>query len=189
MENKMAFVPGSLAERAKNSGLSIAETFLDATAIILFDTSGSMSAKDSRGGRSRFEVGSEELAHLQSSLPGKIAIVSFSSDVQFCPSGIPINFGGGTDMNKALSFVKVVDIEGIRFVLISDGIPDSPNEVLSKAKTFKNKIDTVYTGPEDDIEGGRAFLEKLSKATGGLSVVSGQAKQLQASIQTLLLGS
>lgn len=187
MNQSNAIVQGSLKAISQSTGKSLAESFLSCDVILIVDNSGSMSAQDSRGGRSRRNVAAEELAHLQNSLPGKIALITFATDVMFCPSGILSECGASTDMGKALQFVKVADIPGIKFILISDGVPNEPEQTLKIAKTFTNKIDTIFVGPEDDREGGRAFLDKLSKATGGISVTSDRAKELQASIQTLLL--
>lgn len=185
MNNQTAIIPGSLSAIAKASGQSIAETFMSAEVIIIVDTSGSMDTKDSRGDRSRYDVAIEELTNLQASLPGKIAVISFSSAVLFDPSGTPTKFGGGTDLAKALKFVKVADIEKMKFILISDGQPDSEREALSIAKTFKNKIDVIYVGPESNPTG-RDFLSKLAAATGGKTIMADRAQLLNSSIQKLL---
>ncbi len=160
-------VKGSLSDIAKRSNQSIAETFVNCDVVILVDTSGSMGAQDSRGGRSRYDVACEELKALQGSLPGKIAVLSFSSDVEFNPSGVPRFMQSTTDMTKALRFAKVADnIPGMRFILISDGEPNSPEQALATARSYKNKIDTIYVGPEDQPTG-QGFLVKLAKASGG----------------------
>src|SRR3990172_5407518 len=88
-------VKGSLSAIAQQNNQSIAETFINADVIIIVDTSGSMAACDSRGDRSRYDVACEELKNLQASLPGKLALLSFSDDVIFCPSGVPFNYEGG----------------------------------------------------------------------------------------------
>src|SRR3990172_10796994 len=138
-------VKGSLSAVAQQNNQSIAETFINADVIILTDTSGSMAAADSRGGRSRYDVACEELKNLQASLPGKLTLLSFSDDVIFCPSGVPFNYQGGTDLAKALQFAKVADVTGIRFIVISDGQPDNEEAALKVARTFNNRIDTIYT--------------------------------------------
>ena len=71
-------------------------------------------------------------------------------------------------MVKALEFVKRVDGCGIKIILISDGEPNDEAATLSCAKTFSTRIDTVFVGKETSE--GRAFLKKLSDATGGISV-------------------
>lgn len=178
-------VKGSLGDLSKSSGKSISETFLSCDVVIVVDTSGSMGANDSRGGKSRYDVACEELRDLQNNLPGKIAVIAFSDDVQFCPSGIPEYFQGGTDLTRALKFVRVADVPDMRFILISDGEPHDEQSALEEAKKFKNRIDVIYVGPEER-PFGRQFLERLSKATGGVSVTADKAQELAASVTRLL---
>lgn len=178
-------IPGSLSAMAAQNGKSIAESFINADAIIIVDTSGSMHANDSRGGKSRYDVACEELKNLQATLPGKLALLSFSDDVQFCPAGIPFDFGNMTDLAKALRFAKVADLTGMRFIVISDGEPDSEDDALEVAKTFKNRIDTIFVGPDGG--GGQAFLKRLAKASGGQNTTSAQVKELATDIKNLLL--
>ena len=182
-------VAGSLYDIAKKNNQSIAETFINCDVVILVDTSGSMSDSDSRDGQSRYDVACAELRALQGSLPGKIAVLSFSSDVEFCPSGVAVFQGGGTDMAKALQFAKVADgIPGMRFILISDGEPDYPTDTLRIAASYKNKIDTIYVGPENRPIG-RDFLEKLAQTSGGQTITADRAKELKSGIETLLLNA
>lgn len=178
-------IPGSIGAIAQQSGKSIAETFISADAIVLVDVSGSMSSRDSRGGKSRYDVACEELADLQKSLPGKIAVIGFSNTTEFCPGGKPYFQSGGTNLAGALEFIKIADIPGMKFVLISDGEPDDERKALSIAGGFKNHIDVIYVGPEDQPDG-RDFLYKLAKMTGGKSVTAEAAKKLAASVTSLL---
>ena len=108
--NNLATVPGSINAIAQQSGKSIAETFVSADVIVIVDTSGSMGQHDSTGGQTRYDVACKELANLQASLPGKIAVLAFSDDVQFCPSGVPTFLSGSTQLDKALKFAKIADI-------------------------------------------------------------------------------
>jgi hypothetical protein len=148
-----------------------------------------MGVTDSRGGKSRYDVACDELKALQNSLPGKIAVLSFSSEVQFCPSGLPIFMGSGTNMAKALQFAKVADnIPGMRFILISDGEPDSERETLSIARSYQNSINTIYVGPEVRPTG-RDFLQRLAKASGGQTTTADRAQELKSGIETLLLNA
>lgn len=180
-------VTGSLQDIAQQKNQGLAETFMQCDVIILVDTSGSMDARDSRNKKSRYEVACEELKGLQGSLPGKIAVISFSSDVQFCPSGVPVFQGSGTDMAKALKFAKLADtISGMRFILISDGEPGSESETLAVAMTYNNQIDTIFVGPEER-PAGRDFLQRLASASGGQTITADRAKELKASVETMLL--
>jgi hypothetical protein len=154
--------------------------------VIIVDTSGSMSANDSRNGLSRYKVACQELKQLQENMPGKIAVINFSSTVQFEPGGAPSNLGGGTDLLSALRFVKPADqIEDMKFILISDREPEDPEDCIKFAHGFNNHIDEIFVGPEDR-PAGREFLARLSAVTGGHSVTADRAKELGSSITQLL---
>lgn len=186
MENNQ-IIQGSLSAIAQQNNKSIAETFVNADVIIIVDTSGSMALTDSRGGRSRYSVACEELKKLQESLPGKLALLSFSDDVIFCPSGIPFNYEQGTHLDKALKFAKMADVKGMRFIVISDGEPYDEQSALAIAKTYINRIDTIYVGPEGGE--GADFLRKLAKASGGQGVTAAQVKELESTVKHLLTTS
>lgn len=179
-------IPGSLGAVAKQENKSIAETFVNADLVVIVDTSGSMSTHDSRGKKSRYEVACEELASLQATHPGKIAVLSFSDSTIFCPAGIPTYLGGGTDMAKALQFAKIADVPGMQFILISDGEPNDEQETLVVAKTYRNKISTIYVGPEEHPTG-RVFLQHLAAATGGKTITVDRARELKTGIEKLYL--
>jgi Mg-chelatase subunit ChlD len=184
LDTRKAVVKGSLADVAQSSRQSLAQTFVNAEVVILVDTSGSMNTADSRGGRKRYDVAVEELTALQAQLPGKVAVLSFSGQVMFCPSGTPYFFGATTDMAEALRFARVADVPGIRVILISDGEPDSPTATLAEAKKFKAKIDTIFVGPETGT--GRDFLARLAAASGGQTVTAERAIGLLGATQKLL---
>ena len=183
--NNNQLVVGSLGAIAQERNQSIAESFVNADAIIIVDTSSSRGQHDARGGKSRYDVACEELKTLQASLPGKLALLSFSDEVIFCPNGIPFDFGSMTDLAKALKFAKMGDISGMRFIVISDGEPNSEEEALEVARTYKNKISTIYVGPENG--SGQEFLKRLANATGGANVTADRVKELASSVERLLL--
>jgi Mg-chelatase subunit ChlD len=186
-KSNTAVVAGSLTDIAKQTGTSLAETFLGADVIVLVDTSSSMAATDAPGGLSRYDAACKELANLQATIPGKVAVISFSghSSTMFCPNGQPYNLQGGTDLAGALKFAKVADVSDMRFVVISDGQPDSETEALNVARTYTNRIDTIFVGPEVD-HGGRAFLARLATAKGGQSVTADRVAELSSKVQLLL---
>jgi hypothetical protein len=169
-----AIVPGSLSAIAKQDGKSLAESFLSADAIVLVDVSASMSDRDAAGGElTRWEAAKRELERLQASLPGRIAVVSFANEPQFCWGGTIPRASGGTYLVKALHFIKPADGCGIKIILISDGAPFDPDDVLALARTFETQIDCVYIGPKGD--SGEAFLRRLAAATGGQSSTTAAA--------------
>lgn len=180
-------VRGSLGDLAQRGGISIAESFLSADAIVVVDISGSMESEDGRGGQSRYAVACQELATLQERNPGKVAVVAFSDRAQFVPGGRPPSvgtLGAGTDMAEALRFVKVADgLVGI--VLVSDGEPNDESGTLTVARGFKSRISTIFVGPEGGY--GQEFLRRLAKASGGQSVTADRASELAAAAQPLIL--
>ena len=186
MQQQTSIVKGSITEIAKSTGKSIAELFTNAEVVTIVDVSGSMSTHDSRGDKSRYETACQELAAIQKNRPGKVAVISFSENAQFCPGGVPMYQGQGTDLTKALRFAKIADLPGISIIVISDGDPCDPEGAIAVARTYKNKISTIYVGPEDR-PSGRDFLSRLAASTGGETVTADRAKELAKSIETLLL--
>jgi len=183
-------VAGSLSQQATAKGQALAETFVNADAIVLVDTSRSMGMSDGFE-NTRYERACDELAKIQKSMPGKIAVLSFSDEVMFCPAGIPWNYEAGTDLAAALKFAKVADVPEMRFIVISDGEPTDGSGNLSPeqyciqiAKTFKNHIDTIYIGRENG--SGQDFLARLAKASGGISARDFSAAQLETTVKGLL---
>jgi len=192
MAEQTAVVPGSLSAVAARNGQSLAESFLNADAVIIVDTSGSMCTTDSRGGKSRYDVACEELAQLQAHMPGKLAVIAFSSHTMFCPGGqLPEVgvLGVSTNLADALQFAKVADVPGMRFIVISDGEPDDGKAALAVAKTYASRIDTIFVGPENDWHGGRAFLQRLAAASGGQHIAADRVQELASKTEQLLLSA
>jgi Mg-chelatase subunit ChlD len=185
-QNSNAITVGSLAAIANRDGMSLAESFLSCEVLVLIDQSGSMAAKDAPGGVSRFDAADSELFRLQRQHPGEVAVISFSSTVEFCPGGVPNRENGMTDMAAALNFARVAD-GASQIVLISDGDPNSQDEALAAARRYQNPIHTIYIGPEDGP--GRAFLARLAKATGGQTFQSAAPGLLGEGVERLLLAA
>lgn len=177
-------VPGSLAAQSEASSKPLAETFINADVIVIVDTSGSMSLTDETE-TTRYRRACKELEKVQATMPGKICVISFSGECMFCPSGIPWDYGCGTDLAKALKFAKIADVPDMRFIVISDGEPDDETAALNIARSYKNHIDTIYIGSKRD-NGGQLFLEKLAKASGGIAANDFSAHQLSNTVYGLL---
>jgi len=185
-----AIVKGSLSAISHSTGLSLAESFLNVDALIVVDISSSMDMNDVlKEGRkvTRWAEACRQMEMLQTSLPGRVALVAFADEVRFCPSGNLPATEGSTDMVKALQFIKVVDDCGVRLILISDGEPNNPSATLKLASQFKSKIDTIHIGAETDVRG-RDFLRQLAALTGGIVVQSSAAMlpQLGESVRKLI---
>jgi hypothetical protein len=160
---------GSLSHMSKQSGESLTNVFFTGVDVIcILDSSGSMGATDGHNFKSRLDVAISELERIQADYPGNVALIEFADEVCFQPNGVPLQrVGGGTNMAAALEFVLPADGCDFQFILISDGQPDSEHSTLKVAAKFTDPIHTVYCGPEDDRNGGQAFLRRLAQATGG----------------------
>lgn len=178
-------VKGSIADVAQRKGQSIATTFMQAKVVIILDVSGSMDATDAQDGLSRREVARRELEKLQNEMPGEIALICFASQVEFSPSGFPVSVGYSTNLTSALNYVKIADGTDVRFIVISDGEPDSKSSALDVAKTFVNRIDTIFVG-STQYDRGRKFLEELARVSGGKHQTFEKCKELSSGIIGLL---
>jgi uncharacterized protein with von Willebrand factor type A (vWA) domain len=178
------YAEGSLQDAATKQGISIQEAFMQCEIVVILDQSGSMDERDTRDGRSRFEVADDELAKIQAGYPGKVALVCFSDTPEFIFSGIPNRIGRGTDMAKALRFAKIAD-GACQIVIVSDGEPDSERETLDVARTYDYPINTIYIGRDRD---GQRFLDELARATGGKRFVAPKPGELGAGVVALLTG-
>lgn len=186
MNNLVKTADGSLLDTAQRNGLTLVDVMMNARVMVLVDTSSSMKEDDAPGGKTRIDAAEEELRQIQRNYPGQVAVVSFSSRVEFCPGGVPTRQFDFTDVAAALEFALPADKAGVRVVLISDGQPDSETQAFGMAHRYKHSIDTVYCGGERDF-GGREFLAELARRTGGV-FGSGAAPGLLAAPVTLLLG-
>lgn len=182
-----ALIKGSIAQLARDNNKALAEMWINVDAVILVDVSGSMDCCDARDGKSRYAIAQEELARLQGALPGKLAIIAFAHDTLFIPSGTLPKVGSTTNLGGALKFARVADgIPDMRFIVISDGEPDDERAALEEARLYRNRIDTIYVGPEAG--GGQEFLKRLAKIKGGQNLVKPQLTELASSVAGLLKG-
>ncbi len=179
-----AIVPGSIQDIANKSNQSLADTFLGVEIVALVDTSDSMGEMDSRGGRSRYDVACEELSNLQQANPGKVLVVSFSSQAKFCLNGVPDPYWQYTQIGHALEFVEFLD-GVVRFVVISDGEPTDGDMAIIVASRMKSEINCIHVGPDDDHRA-KDFLKRLA-AKGRGKFLTAKAADLLAEQVTLLL--
>lgn len=179
-------VTGSIQQTSGKGKLEFAEAFVSVEAVMICDISGSMIKRDvaTEGGgyRSRWEECNVQLARLQKKFPGRLAVVAFSDEAMFLPGGVLPAPIAGTNLTGALTFVAPADGCGIKFIVASDGCPNDPEGALNVAKTM-SPVDTIYIGSD---EGGREFMEKLARASGGKSVEAGV--DLLEEVVTKLLG-
>lgn len=184
-------VVGSLYQVSQRDNKSLAELFVNVRCAVIVDVSGSMGAHDAPGGVSRWQAAGRELTTLQGEMPGAIAVFAFSDQVRFVPSGVLPELGklgGSTGMANALDYVRSMglDVEGMRVVLVSDGVPNSKEATLAAAAKFKQRIDTIFVGPEGG--SGATFLAQLAQAGGGIAATAERVKELAKTTQLLLKG-
>lgn len=183
-----ALVKGSLQDTMDRKRITVADAMLDVELVVVLDCSGSMNASVTNsyqgGYRTKRQVATRELETLQNDKPGRVALVTFSDDVEFQPSGRPPNAGGCTSMHRALKFVKDLDDIGMKLCLISDGGPTdaTPEEVVKLAATFKSGISTIYIGPETDK--GAELMRRIAEVSGG---AYGGAREVRQLCQTIKL--
>ena len=170
---------GSLGAAAHRQG-SIARAWMDVKAVLVCDTSGSMSERDAglkrsggevRDRRSRWDACCEELARFQVQHPGKTAIIAFNSTVTLALGGRLPPPAGGTDLAAALDYVHSLlepDASGIVVAVLSDGEPNDEPEALAAGRRLVRlgaKLEAIYTGPEGQTDG-RVFLARLAGLSG-----------------------
>jgi hypothetical protein len=178
-------VKGSIAESQRRKGLSFSEAFVTVDSIILVDVSGSMSTNDVNaedGIQSRFHEANRQLKKLQAKMPGKLAVVEFSDDAVFCPDGQLTGVKGGTDLLGALRFVSPAAGTGIKFVIVSDGLPDDEFSTLTYATQMREKLNCIHVGSD---RRGKEFMERLASVSGGQALES-EVQLLSDNIQKLL---
>lgn len=87
----------------------------------------------------------------------------FSTDVSNCDK-IP-EPNGGTNLARALRFVKSVNPTPERVILVSDGEPDSKSDAKRAAVELGIPIDIIFIGEEKS--DGHWFMEELAELTRG----------------------
>ena len=94
-----------------------------------------------------------------------------------------------TDMALGFRHMQTVMPKPTAIVLISDGLPDSPESAIQEALALHIPVNIIYIGEKGDE--GEAFMKKLASLTGGREFTAEPAKQqfaqqLRAGIAGLL---
>jgi len=160
----LLIVPGSITDMATRNGGHVIPPAL----CVLFDTSSSMLDMDGKLGDgsivSRWHAGVEQLTKLQAQYPGQIVLIEFGDDAAVRPGGAPGEPQGLTRIRPALDLAKELDTGVMRFVVISDGLPQDEHAAMEIATTFQVGIDTIAIGEANN---GIDFLKRLAEETGG----------------------
>jgi len=162
--DSLSIVPGSITDMATRNGGHVTPPAL----CVLFDTSSSMLDMDGKLGDgtvvSRWHAGVEQLTKLQGQYPGQIVLIEFGDTAAVRPGGAPGEPRGLTRIYPALQLAKQLDTGVMRFVVISDGMPQDEHAAVDFATTFSVGIDTIAIG---DANNGVDFLQRLARETGG----------------------
>ena len=197
-EQKVA--QGSIYDVSNRQNVPVEAVMADAQAVVFLDRSGSMSHyinedqydpfaynRPNPGGNTRFEDANKALEGIQRRYDGKIILIPFSTFPELQLNGVPRPPDGGTDVAAALEMGKQFDGLGMKFVLISDGEPNSDVAAIEVAKTYEDPIDTIFIGADKDIRG-IDFLNRLSAATRGQALGKIDVEKLEGATVKLLEG-
>ncbi len=133
--------------------------------VILCDLSGSMA--ESAGGRTKIEQLQEALDSVLNAQP-TAQVVGFNSTAFSLLGGRLPDPSGGTALHLGLE--EVARHRPGKTVVISDGLPDSPEAALAAAERLAGIIDVIYCGPDSAAEA-IEFMRRLARAGGGRVVV------------------
>ena len=179
-------VPGSIAHTAMQHGGELPKPPI---MVVMFDVSYSMEELDARyQGRtvSRYDAGVAQLKELQAKHPGQIAIIAFGDEATVCPGGVPPEPNGWTMLYLALEKAREADTGAMKFVIISDGLPQQGDLAKREAEQFSVPIDVIYVGRD---ERGEEFMKDFAQGTGGTFYTDTSTMLLTTTISKLLTDS
>lgn len=152
-------------------------SFADMTTVVIFpDCSGSMKGQKIQMCRDALNT------FIDNCFIGatRVGVASFPEQVVVEPTALlhevkracsALSASGGTPMADPLDFVLHEWTTVTHGIVISDGAPDTPNEVLAIAQAYKAKglkLDAVHIGDED--KNGETLMKQLAEITGGIYI-------------------
>ena len=176
IDPQFEIVPGSIAHTALQHGGQLPKPPI---MVVMFDISYSMDERDATlHGRtvSRYEAGVAQLKELQAKHPGQIAIIAFGD-------GVPPEPNGWIMLYLALEKACEADIGAMKFVIISDGLPQQGDLAKREAEQFSVPIDVIYVGRD---ERGEEFMRDFAHGTGGTFYTDTSTMLLTTTISKLL---
>jgi len=180
---KFEIVPGSIADAAIQAGGELTQPPI---MVIMIDISSSMNETDARyKGKvvSRYEAAKQQLIELQARHPGQIAIIAFGDEATACPGGVPPLPSGWTQLHLALAMAREADTGSMKFLIISDGLPQMHHLVEAEAELFTVPIDVIFVGKDSN---GERFLGDFAKKTGGAFYTDTSTMLLTTTISKML---
>lgn len=162
-------IKGSIHDVAESMAGGLPQAMSEAEVVVVVDVSGSMTSYDGEP-KARWQRAQDVLTDLQGQYSGKIVLVPFSTDVEFSFSGMLPPCNGGTNMDKALRFVRDLS-SAYQIVLVTDGEPNSREATIAEAKKLHSPLTVMYVGAENDMRA-REFLNELAQVSGGTFTVT-----------------
>lgn len=178
---KFEIVPGSIAAMVEAGQMTKPPIM-----VIMIDISSSMNEMDARykGARvSRYEAAKHQLIELQARYPGQIAIIAFGDEATACPGGVPPLPSGWTQLHLALKMAREADTGQMKFLIISDGLPQQQYQVEAEAELFTVPIDVILVGKDTN---GERFLGEFAAKTGGTFYTDTSTMLLTTTIAKML---
>jgi hypothetical protein len=178
---KFEIVPGSIAAMIEAGQLNAPPIM-----VIMIDISSSMNELDARyNGRlvTRYEAAKQQLIELQARHPGQIAIIAFGDEATACPGGVPPLPSGWTQLHLALAMAREADTGTMKFLIISDGLPQLQHMVEAEAELFTVPIDVILVGKDRN---GERFLNDFATKTGGTFYTDTSTMLLTTTITKML---
>jgi hypothetical protein len=131
---------------------------------LLLDLSASMAWPAGRSGKTRREVLEQAVAGLVPRYPDML-VLAFNDDVGLVTDpqhGLPAA-SGGTDLAKALNYIKQYDPRNV--IVVTDGEPNEPaSAALTAALRLNCRISAIYCGDESNRQA-VAFLSDLARCS------------------------
>jgi len=159
--------PAELASREKTGLTEI--LYRGCRCLVVGDNSGSMLDRDAPGNITREKQAVRVTELLYKEFEGQFLLIEFSDKVEVWPTGTFSGQHGGTALELALQYLLDLhadEIDGMKIIVVSDGLADWPDRCLELGAKFKIPIQTIHCGSDSD-QVGRAFLTDLAKVSKG----------------------
>jgi len=183
-KSEKGIAEGSVFDVAKSQNIKLEEAIANADVVVLIDSSSSMGLMS--GDKTRYEKAVEALERVQSRYRGRVLIISFSDFAKIEYGGVPSKPGGWTDLVSGLEIAQPFDGTDMEFIVISDGEPNDQEGALAIARTYTDKISTIFIGDEISDRGGLEFMNRLAGVGRGKALGKVDLDTLGSSIVGLL---
>jgi len=189
-KRETSIAEGSIFDLAARRNKKPEEIVANADVVVLLDCSSSMltrldgswsygRAEETSG--TRYSEAVKALEMIQQQYQGKVLLITFASGAGVQYGGLPPRPEGTTNLRAALELAHTFDDMGMKFIVVSDGQPDRPDDCIVWRDKFKSALDTIFIGRDGD--SGLTFMNKLATGTAMGRV---EPKLLGTSIKGLL---